>query len=389
MKIHFENVRALWINNPRERDDAHVNNLASSIAKYGLFQPIVVFRRGKVDGVMQYDVSAGFHRHAAIEKLASMTDDAVRDLGTTYADDGTPLPGRTFEDIFPEGMLDYSVIEPSASAASSVVENMCRKDMTQPEICALVWNLAEAGVDQHEIAAKCNMNQGRVSEYLQMRKCVPAAHDAWGEGRIAKREMTALAALPEHQQHIHLERLLKAGKPEADADAPAKSQRAVRKDLQSAAKDTRRTYANAGKPSRKRLSVLAKRVSDAAKEGPEASKNFWHLVHIAFAFFDGKIDEKAFAREAMNYGAVDVFKDPEPAPKPKATKPKATKPKAEPKPKAAKPKAEPKPKAAKPKAEPKPKATKPEATKPEAAKPKAAKPKAEPKPKAAKPKAKK
>ena len=116
----------------------------------------------------------------------------------------------------------------------------------------------------------------------------------------------------------------------ANPDRRAKA--AARKELQGAAKETRRSYANAGKPSRKRLTVLSERISSVVKTGTDAEKNLFKIIDQAFAFVDGRIDEKSFKKWLQTYEVADIFTDPEgtkPEKPAKASKSKAEEPKAE------------------------------------------------------------
>lgn len=361
MRIHIDNLRFKAAANGRELDLPHVNTLAEKIAKYGLLQPLVVVKGGKVDNEVVYDGKAGFHREAAICKLRSMKTKDLIELGTRHDKDNKLVPGRSFEDLFPDEKIECIVLDADVADAALDVENTARKDYTQPELWARVDALTEAGVDQHEIAARLSLNQGRISEFLSFRKCIPQAHDAWVDDVISHRDMMSLAALSEADQKVLLGKLTSAGRGAQEGDEPlspkaAKQAKAeARKELHGAAKATKRTYQNAGKPSRKRLTTLAERVDVAAKKGDEQSKSVFSIVGLVFGFIDGRIDEKAFGKKLAEYGVVDVLTDPEkPKKEPKPAKVKADKPEAEPKPekpkKAGKTKAEKPAKASTPKA---------------------------------------
>lgn len=334
MKVHFENLVFDPANTGREIDKAHVKNLAEKIAKYGLLTSLTVRRGAKPDGVQQYIVTSGGHRYEAIELLQGLSEAELIKLGTHYNDDNQLVPGRSFEELFPEEKVEVICIDSSLATAATSVENTARKDFTQSELCHLVWKLAEEGIDQHEIAARCNLNQGRISEFLVMRKCIPQAHDAWDDGLIALRDMLALASLSEDKQKDLLGKLLSAGgkRGEASETAPSSvdpkaakaAKTAARKELQGAAKDTKRVYANAGKPTRKRLNVISERVAVAAKKGDEQSKSVFEIVDLVFGFVDGKLDEKAFGKKLSEYGVLDVLTDPEPVKPVKEPKPAKT-----------------------------------------------------------------
>ena len=366
MRIHIDNFHFDPSRNERELDVAHVNHLAELIAKYGLLTALTVRKGAKHDKVQQYVGTAGYHRDAAIRKLRCLTEDQLRKLGTHRDDDNNVVPGRSFEELFPEESVECVVIGSELASSAVTVENTGRKDYTQAELCVIVWRLDDDKIDQHEIAARCSVNQGRVSEFLSLRKAIPQAHDAWGEGHIAMRDMLALAALPADKQKEHLAKLTSgAGGDDAGSANPGKrAKAAARKELQGAAKETRRSYANAGKPTRKRLTVLSERIAAVMKTGTEAEKNLFKIIDETMAFVDGRIDEKAFKKWLSSYSAPDIFTDPEdgkPAAEKKSKSIKANKAKpakAEKKPKTEKPKAE-KPKAEKPKAEKKPKTEKP------------------------------
>ena len=88
--------------NVRELDQEHVDALAGSIALQGLLIPVLV---APADGValdmgFEYELVAGFHRHAAVTKLQhTLIDATVIDSDHTAADLAEVAAARATENV--------------------------------------------------------------------------------------------------------------------------------------------------------------------------------------------------------------------------------------------------------------------------------------------------
>lgn len=104
--------------------EQHVNELAESMAVFGLLEPIVVDRKGRI--------LAGGHRRAALAQLKQQNPSA-------------------YEQHFPNDLVPIRVLEfdaesdPERALQVEVTENEKRRDYTAGEVRALAGRLQEAG----------------------------------------------------------------------------------------------------------------------------------------------------------------------------------------------------------------------------------------------------
>jgi len=119
-------------------DDDHVVELAMSIAKHGLLQPIVV--EPKEDG--RYQGEAGFHRTAAHIRLRLPT---------------IPAHIRRFKT--------------GPTKAIALVENICRKDMSLDEQVKAITYLSES--EHLSISQICDTT-GKSTSWVQRRLSIPS-----------------------------------------------------------------------------------------------------------------------------------------------------------------------------------------------------------------------
>lgn len=110
--------------NTRQLRDAHVKQLAESIAELGLIEPLVVDNRGCL--------LAGGHRKAAIEYLKQHKFDIYQKY--------------FYDDLIPVRMMGFSAEgNPELALQIEISENEKRRDYTPSEVRALAERLRKAG----------------------------------------------------------------------------------------------------------------------------------------------------------------------------------------------------------------------------------------------------
>jgi len=120
------------------QDDDHVVELAMSIAKHGLLQPIIV--EPKEDG--RYQLEAGFHRLAAVHRLGRQTI-----MAHVRTENTGPVK------------------------AIALVENICRKDMSlNEEVQAVNYLNKEENLSISQI---CDIS-GKSTAWVQKRLMIPS-----------------------------------------------------------------------------------------------------------------------------------------------------------------------------------------------------------------------
>jgi len=120
--------------NPRQHfDEGKIKQLASSIEKYGLNNPITVRKNGN-----SYQIAEGHRRVKAVKELGWDKIEVV------------------VKDLSDEEMLDISVSE-----------NIQREDLTKVELATALQKYVEKGMTQTRIAEKIDKSQGYVSQILR------------------------------------------------------------------------------------------------------------------------------------------------------------------------------------------------------------------------------
>jgi ParB/RepB/Spo0J family partition protein len=120
-----------------------IRELAESIKKSGLLEPIIVKEAGEVDGVKQYELVAGFRRRAAFQYLCAQN-------------------------------LNYNQIEAKIVTGDKLtiqlIENIQRSDLSAIERERAVYQMSENGIKQNEIAAQLGKSKSFVSIHISAYK---------------------------------------------------------------------------------------------------------------------------------------------------------------------------------------------------------------------------
>jgi ParB-like chromosome segregation protein Spo0J len=270
--------------NHRTVSTAVVEDLSKNIAKYGLLSNITcvqVFKDGE-DVVKHkgYQVVDGESRFRALQLLR------------------TENPAR-FEELFPDAMvfvnlLDVSAADKDALKDRSVISNTYRNALKPHEIYSEILRRHGAKQDTYEIAEVMNLQQPRVSEYLSFQEVCEEVHEAWRNELISNADMLRLSSLSEEEQQSWLSNLSAAVQAAGGDDKGAKQAKAnARKTLRANVEENgeKRTYANAGKPSRQKLASYVPLIAVRAVDSEdEAEKTFWGALAAAFKVVNGELD---------------------------------------------------------------------------------------------------
>lgn len=270
--------------NHRAVSAAYVEDLSKNIAKYGLLSNLLcvqTFQDGE-DIVKNkgYQVIDGEARLRALKQLRE--DDPAR-----------------FDELFPNGEIAINLHEGSVSDKDalkdrSVISNTWRNALKPHEIYSEILRRSGAKQDTYEIAEVMHLQQPRVSEYLSFQNVCEEGHEAWRNELISNADMVRLAALPEEDQQAWLSNLNAAVEAAAGDDKSAKQAKATaRKALKADVEDKgdKRTYANAGKPSRQKLASYVPLIAVRAVDSEdETEKAFWGALAAAFKVVNGELD---------------------------------------------------------------------------------------------------
>jgi ParB/RepB/Spo0J family partition protein len=151
-----ENVRAL--------DPAHVDALAASIALQGLLVPLVVCPSADGEHAEEFDLIAGFHRHAAATQL---------------------------------GMAEVEVVvrDGESEDADRAVENIARKALDPREEARAVQAMLARGLSEEGAAQALGWSPRRVSARVKLLELPEAAQVLVGDGAIALSAVDRLLAI--------------------------------------------------------------------------------------------------------------------------------------------------------------------------------------------------
>ena len=135
------NIREKEKYGPNEKGDypAEIMELAESIKSIGQLQPINVKLIGEVDGTKQFELIAGGRRRAAFQYLCSIGEDFSR--------------------------IDAKITTGN-KLTIQLVENIQREDLSASEREAAIFQLAESGLKQSEIAAQLSKPKAYVSIHI-------------------------------------------------------------------------------------------------------------------------------------------------------------------------------------------------------------------------------
>lgn len=142
-------------------DEKELNELASSIAKYGIIQPIVLRNIGD-----KYEIIAGERRFKA-SQLAGLTKVPAIINNT---DDNT-------------------------SAEIALLENLQRKNLTPIEEAQSYRKLIDRGFTQEEIATKLGVSQSSIANKMRLLNLPKKVQDALLYGKISERHARSLLSL--------------------------------------------------------------------------------------------------------------------------------------------------------------------------------------------------
>lgn len=142
-------------------DEKELNELASSIAKYGIIQPIVLRNIGD-----KYEIIAGERRFKA-SQIAGLTKVPAIINNT---DDNT-------------------------SAEIALLENLQRKNLTPIEEAQSYRKLIDRGFTQEEIASKLGVSQSSIANKMRLLNLPKKVQDALLYGKISERHARSLLSL--------------------------------------------------------------------------------------------------------------------------------------------------------------------------------------------------
>lgn len=249
LRIPFEHLLFEKEFNARQ-DYEEIDELAASIEKDGLLQPMgVTAKTRKDDSIQNYFIIYGFRRYLALCKIREKLGD------------------NAFSEI------DVVVVEGPVQdlKTKNLIENLDRKSLKPHEIVNAVRGMVNAGLEQRDIAKRLGRPQSWVSyHYKVATKLGVEAKKAFESNELTLEQALHIADVPEEQQDEVVE-----------AVVAAETRKDARKIAKTASKNagTRRTYANKGRPTAKNLTQF---VQDASFDGTGPSKSddkvFWNGV---------------------------------------------------------------------------------------------------------------
>jgi len=164
---------------------ADIVELAQSIKQVGQLQPIVLKFFGEENGIKQYEIIAGFRRRAAFQYLCS--------IGEDY-------------------QLIEAIIKTGDKLIIQLVENIQRENLTAPEREKAIFQLAENGLKQNEIAAQLSKSKGFVSINISAYKMrVIAEKEKIDLSEVETSTLSELLSIPEENLSDILRDLTRMG----------------------------------------------------------------------------------------------------------------------------------------------------------------------------------
>ena len=151
-------------------DEKELNELANSILKYGVIQPIVLRRIGD-----KYEIIAGERRYNA-----------------------TVLAGLN---IIPAIMNNTDA---NTSAETALLENLQRKNLTVIEEAQSFKKLLDRDFTQEEIAAKLGVSQSSIANKLRLLNLPKKVQDALLHNKISERHARSLLSLNDTDKQLEL-----------------------------------------------------------------------------------------------------------------------------------------------------------------------------------------
>lgn len=152
-------------------DEAQLEELADSIQKYGVLQPLLVQKRGE-----SYEIIAGERRWRAA-KLAGLK-------------------------TVPVVIREYS---PQQAMEIALIENVQREDLNPiEEALAYQRLMQEFSLKQEEIAERVSKNRTTITNCMRLLNLAPEVQQVLIEGRITSGHARALLAVTDPSQQIDL-----------------------------------------------------------------------------------------------------------------------------------------------------------------------------------------
>ena len=152
-------------------DEAQLEELADSIQKYGVLQPLLVQKRGE-----SYEIIAGERRWRAA-KLAGLK-------------------------TVPVVIREYS---PQQAMEIALIENVQREDLNPiEEALAYQRLMQEFSLKQEEIAERVSKNRTTITNCMRLLNLAPEVQQMLIEGRITSGHARALLAVTDPSQQIDL-----------------------------------------------------------------------------------------------------------------------------------------------------------------------------------------
>ena len=151
-------------------DEKELNELAASIAKYGIIQPIVLRNIGD-----KYEIIAGERRFKASQLVGLTRVPAI----INNTDDNT-------------------------SAEIALLENLQRKNLTPIEEAQSYRKLIDRGFTQEEIATKLGISQSSIANKMRLLNLPKRVQDALLYGKISERHARSLLSLNNQDLQLNL-----------------------------------------------------------------------------------------------------------------------------------------------------------------------------------------
>jgi len=159
------------INARRTRTDEGIYELKASIRAHGLIQAL---RVRHADGPTA-KIIAGHRRHRVLCELAA---------------DGDSAGGVVVTPSFPVPVI-FGDVDDTAAREISQAENLIRLPQHEADTYETFRDLADRGLDQHQIAARFGIDPKRVTRMLALGRLSPVILDAWRSGSFDERGSAA------------------------------------------------------------------------------------------------------------------------------------------------------------------------------------------------------
>ncbi len=170
-------------------DAAQLEELAGSIRRHGVLQPVVVRRSG-----VRYQLIVGERRWRAARAAGCATIPAV------------------VADVAPGDRLELAL-----------VENVQREDLNPIELAHAFRTLAESGAKQAEIGERVGLDRSTIANHIRLLELSPEVQEDVERGRLSVGHAKALLMLenPERRRHL-CDRIIRDGTTVREAERLAK-----------------------------------------------------------------------------------------------------------------------------------------------------------------------